>query len=90
MSKYEAQKFLDALGQKGSHDNLKCPYCGGTEFSTPEEYGSIIISQEMSGISLGPNVPVGMIFCTNCGHVDLFALGVLNLLEKKEDDKNAK
>ena len=88
MSKYEPQKFIDALNQKAPNKRLTCPYCGGTQFTTPEEYASILISKEMSNINIGPTIPAGIIVCSKCGHMDFFALGALNLLEKKEEKQN--
>lgn len=85
MSKYEPQKFLDALNQKAPNKQLVCPYCGGSQFTTPKEFASLLINSEMSNINIGPTIPSGMIICSKCGHMDFFALGILNLLEKKEE-----
>lgn len=90
MSKYEPQKFIDALSQKTPNKQLICPYCGGGQFTTPEEFASILINKEMSSINIGPTIPAGMIVCSKCGHIDFFALGALNLLEKKEENNDAK
>lgn len=88
MSKYEPQKFIDALSQKVPQKQLVCPYCGGVQFTTTQDFASILIGKELSGISLGPNIPAGIIVCQKCGHMDFFALGALNLLDKKEDKSN--
>lgn len=88
MSKYDSKKFIDALSQKVSQNKLICPYCNGTQFTTPDEFASILMSKEMSSINIGPTIPAGMVVCQNCGHIDFFALGALNLLEKKEEKQN--
>lgn len=90
MSKYDPQNFINALNEKTNGKHLVCPYCGGKQFTTTEDFASILISKELSGLSLGPNIPAGMIVCQNCGHMDFFALGALNLLEKKEAKENGK
>lgn len=88
MSKYEPQKFIDALNKKAPNKKLVCPYCGGTQFTTLEEYASILINKEMTSINIGSSVPAGMIVCSTCGHIDFFALGTLDLLERKEKAQN--
>ena len=85
MSKYNNQDFLNALTQKmGSNNVPQCPYCGGQKFTTPEQFASIIIGEDLSRINLGPNVPAGMVICEKCGHIEFFALGFMGLLPKEE------
>ncbi len=84
MSKYEPQKFINALNQKIPNQQLICPYCKRNQFTTTEDFASILIGKDLSSVNIGPSIPAGMIICQNCGHIDFFALGALNLLETKE------
>ena len=88
MKKYNNQEFLEAINQKmGGHKVPQCPYCGGQKFTTPEQFASILIGDDLAGINLGPTVPAGMIICEKCGHIEFFALGLMDLLPK-ESSKN--
>lgn len=85
MKKYNNQDFLKAITQKmGGNRVPQCPYCGGQKFTTPEQFASIIIGEDLSGINLGPNIPAGMVICEKCGHIEFFALGLMGLLPKEE------
>jgi hypothetical protein len=86
MKKYNPQAFINALGQKAPNKQLVCPYCQGTQFTSTEDFASILIGKDLGGISLGPSIPSGMIICQKCGHIDFFALGALGLLETKEEN----
>ena len=89
MKKYNPQDFIAALRNRAPNKLLICPYCQGTQFTTTEDFASIIIGKDLEGINLGPSIPSGMIICQRCGHIDFFALGPLGLLETKEEN-NAK
>ena len=56
----------------------------------PTIYAYIIIGKDLTGISLGPSIPSGVVVCTKCGHLEFFALGALGLLPKKEDSSDGK
>ena len=86
MKKYNPQEFINALMQKTSNRQLTCPICQGTQFTTTEDFATIIISKDYEGITLGPSIPSGMAICQNCGHIDFFALGALGLLKAKEEN----
>lgn len=90
MNNYNPNKFIEKLNEKMAGRNLpNCPYCGGTNFSVTDSVASILIGKDLSSISIGPSIPAGVVVCTNCGHIDLFALGALGLLPQKEDSDNA-
>lgn len=63
-----------------------CPFCGGKEFTSMKEFASIIVNDSYEGIRIGTSVPAGIVICKKCGHIDLFALGVLGLLPKKDKE----
>ena len=91
MSKYNPNEFIAALGAKMNGRNVpNCPYCGGEKFTTTQSFATILIGDDSKNISLGPNIPAGMIVCENCGHIEFFAMGSLGLLKAEEhngDDK---
>ena len=91
MKEYDGKAFVNAVTKKTNGFNMaKCPFSGGNQFTTPEEFGSIIIGKDLHSINLGPSVPVGMIICQNCGHIDFFSLGILGLINNEEDNKDGK
>ena len=89
MKEYDSKAFIDAIMKKtNGFKMVKCPICGGNQFTTTEEFASIIIGKDYHSINLGPSVPAGMIICQNCGHMDFFSLGILGLINNGEDKKD--
>ena len=87
MSKYNPNDFIKALEQKMQERSIpNCPYCGGSKFTTTQNFATILIGEDTENISLGPNIPTGMIICENCGHMEFFAMGALGLLKGKESE----
>ena len=85
MKKYDAQEFVKTLTQKTNNKEIRCEICGGNKFTTVEQFASIIIGDDVNSMHLGHQIPAGIIICTQCGHIELFALGALNLLNKEEN-----
>lgn len=78
---YVASTFVTALKeQMPSKEMPKCPFCGGNQYTTPEQVATIPVGSRFKGLSVGQTAPCAMIVCTRCGHVDYFALGILGLL----------
>lgn len=91
MSKYNPNEFIAALGAKMNGRNVpNCPYCGGNKFTTTQSFATILIGDDTKNISLGPNIPAGIVVCENCGHMEFFALGSLGLLKMEEHDGDGK
>lgn len=67
-----------------------CPYCGGNKFTTTQSFATILIGDDTKNISLGPNIPAGVVVCENCGHMEFFAMGSLGLLKAEEHDGDGK
>lgn len=89
MNNYNPNEFIEKFNKKTSGRNLPtCPYCGGQNFTVMDSVASILIGKDLSSISIGPSIPSGVIACTNCGHLEFFALGALGLLPQKEDSNN--
>lgn len=90
MKKYDPKRFIDSLYRKTGKPGMpRCPYCGGNQFTSTDKFASIVIGEDLSGISLGASVPSGMIICEKCGHIEFFALGPLGLLDQSEEKNNA-
>ena len=84
--KYNASAFITTLNER-IQAMPKCPFCGGTSYTTPEQVATIPVGIGFKGLSVGQTAPCAMLVCTKCGHVDYFALGMLGLLprcDKKE------
>lgn len=82
MEGYIASRFIEEINKKAKH--LSCPFCGCNNFTTTESMAKIIIDKDFKAMDLGTTIPAGMIVCTNCGHMEFFALGSLGLLPQKE------
>lgn len=85
MIKYDPKEFANRLTERcAAHPLRPCPFCGHQDYTSTEDFATILISNDHLNLSLGPNIPAGMVICKNCGHMDFFALGALDLLPKKE------
>lgn len=91
MKEYDSKDFLTALDKKVKGRPVpQCPFCGGNSFSTTQEYATILLSKDLHAINIGTSVPVGMLVCKNCGHVEFFALGLLGMLDNTEEKTDGK
>ena len=61
MKKYNPQDFITALNNTAPNKQLICPYCKGTQFTSTEDFASILIGKDLSELNLGPSIPSGMI-----------------------------
>ena len=88
MRKYEPDRFIAAFKKAiGTRPSPACPFCGKRQYTTTDKMASVLIGNDLDGVSIGPTIPSGMLICENCGHIDFFALGVLGLLDG-EDEKH--
>lgn len=92
MKKYQPREFLDALQRKMNRKYPSCPFCGHAQHATTETFASILVGEDMELIEVKKRIPSGIVICENCGHIDFFALGYLDLLgtENDEDEKAKK
>lgn len=88
MNKYEPKEFIQKLSKRMPNNIPACPFCHGDQFTSTEDFASIIIGKDISTINLGPSIPAGMLICQTCGHIEFFALGALGLLKNKEEEEN--
>lgn len=76
---------------KAKNRQLICPICTNQNFTLSEGYTLRMLNAKLDEISIGGlNIPSVTIICTHCGYALDFAIGVLGLLPKKEDDANDK
>ncbi len=90
MNNYSAEKFIKSIARKtGDAKESVCSSCGCTEFVTINAFVSLPTGEDFVAATLGTAIPAGILICKRCGHIELFALGTLGLLQKKEN-KNVK
>jgi hypothetical protein len=78
------EKIAKQIEAKGA---LKpCARCGQQKFSLLDGFVSLPLSQEISNnvVIGGPSVPCAVVACSNCGHIDFYALGALGLLNTQK------
>ena len=86
MAHYDSRRFITELRKKlDSNDVSPCPICGKRSFTTTDKVAAILIGDDTQSLSLGPNIPSGMLICENCGHISFFALGILGLMEGERE-----
>lgn len=84
---FHSEEFLDKLQKALVRPPFPtCPFCGGREFTSVKEFASITVNDNYEGIRIGTSIPAGIVICKKCGHIDLFALGALGLLPKKDKE----
>ena len=87
ISEEEKKKITEALNSKGVKP--VCPMCGNRKFVIADGYFNNSIQTELIDAMVlgGPAIPTIAIFCTNCGFTSQHALGALDLLPKKGENK---
>ena len=89
MKKFNTDDYINKLSKLLKNGNFPvCPYCGGNNFTTTQNFASIIASNDFDGINISTSIPCGMIICQKCGHIEFFALGALGLIPPKEVNEN--
>lgn len=83
LTEQEKIKILAELSKRVPE--LICPVCNQQGFTISDGYFTHSISAEIGSIVFGGlNVPTIALFCTNCGFMMEFSLGVLGMLPKPE------
>ena len=85
MKEFNQNDFIDAL-QRKFPSGQKCSACNGMQFIVGKEYATIYLGKSFDSITLGPNIPAGVLVCSQCGHIELFSLGIMGLMPKGEKD----
>lgn len=64
-----------------------CPVCGNSNWTLADGYIQLPVQDKLGSVVLGgPVLPCVAIVCTNCGNtvlLNVFALGLKDMLEKK-------
>lgn len=76
---YDPEEFIDAAREKIGM-MPRCRICGRNEFSTPEKVGYISIGDK-TGPGFTQAIPCGVVTCSHCGHIELFSLIVMGIVE---------
>lgn len=88
-TKYSSDEFKNALLKKLNNKLPKCTMCGNDKYILSEDFTSLFSQNDLKSISIGKYVPAGVIICRNCGHIELFALGMLGLnLNIRQEETN--
>ncbi len=85
---YSADEFRKVLLRRLNQKIPPCPFCGESSFSTNGDFVSLLSQKEFGTIQIGAHIPVGIVVCNNCGHIEQFALGALGLLNKAQEEVN--
>ncbi|MBR3503845.1 MAG: hypothetical protein IKO07_06325 [Clostridia bacterium] len=86
---FSSDQFFHVLQSKCPNPQ-PCPFCGSKQFSVIEEFCQLPVQTEpQTTIKIGTSVPCGVVVCTNCGHINLFALKALGLMREGGADKDA-
>lgn len=80
---YKAAEFISKLTERiGNKPIPACPICGNRQFSTVDQFATLAACSQFNNLAKSDITPCAMVICTNCGHIDYFALGMLGLLPK--------
>ena len=82
---YDPNKTLAKLREKGFL-GYKCPICKNTAFSVQANYTTILLSESLDEIQLKSFVPAAIVICKHCGHIDLFSLFELGVIDKENEE----
>ena len=87
MKNYDENEFIEILGKRMGREYKNCPFCGRGKYITPDTFAGVFVSKDIKNVDLGLRIPSGMVICENCGHIDFFALGSLDLINDKEKEE---
>lgn len=83
----EKEKIVKILKDRGVPQN--CPMCQKAKgWSISDGYINLTLQSNMQELRFGgPQIPSIAIICNNCGFISHHAVGVLDLLNKGEEQK---
>lgn len=86
----DKNEVIKILKERGA--TRPCQRCGKSSFTVLDSYSALNLNNELGGsIRIGgPNVPVALVACINCGAITAHALGALGLLPIRKKEKNGK
>ena len=86
----DKKEVIKKLKERGA--TRPCQRCGKSNFTVLDSYSALNLNHELGGsIRIGgPNVPVALVACINCGAITAHALGALELLPIRKKEKNGK
>ena len=87
---YNAPLLKEALAEKGINlDEQLCTVCKSVGFTFQSALGMIIMANEgLFSPFKQKYVPTGILSCVKCGHIELYDLAVLGLIDPSNTDSN--
>lgn len=82
---YSQDRFLKAINEKAENPQ-NCIFCGNGKYGVVDQMVMLFAKSSLNSAIINQSIPCGVIICKECGHVNLFALGVLGLLPKEDPD----
>lgn len=83
MTEEKKRQIVKALSQRVN--SIVCPICHQSKYSFVDGYTIDPVQDDYKAVQLGGKfIPSVMLVCNNCGHIDRFSLGVLDLMDKEE------
>lgn len=76
--KFSEPNFRKAIMEKCPHPN-PCPFCGRTKYAPLDKFTMVQVQHQGTDIQFGESIPAAILVCSNCGHIDLFAMNPLGL-----------
>ncbi|NCB74780.1 MAG: hypothetical protein EOM51_08575 [Clostridia bacterium] len=92
--------FLSEADRKFVVDELNkrikmpvCPFCGSNSYTLIDGANRVVLQDNLMEFNIsGKNIPVIIISCSNCGHLDYFAIKAIipdvDLHSSKEENNN--
>lgn len=84
-SSFSSKAFVEQIILKGANHYI-CPICSGKDFTVVDDVGTLLVSKNLTSLQIGRHIPCAIMVCTNCGHLDLFSIGVLGFLKEVKKD----
>ena len=86
MSEEMKKKIAKVMSERVGH--FVCPICHQSRYTFVDGYTIDPVQDDYKAMQIGGKIiPSILLVCNNCGHIDRFSLGVLGLMDMKEQKK---
>lgn len=84
----EKDKIMIVAALEQRVGKLECPICHQSKYTFLDGYFIDVVQEDYKTVKLGGRMlPMVVLVCNQCGHIDKFSLGVLGFLESNEELK---